>query len=111
MCGQVRELEAPSFHHEVVKRAVSASIVDGGPREFELSMQLTKALCDVDVLTPEQLALGCTRLVEASADLKLDYPRAPEMLAQYLERCCSLKLLEPQEEWHAEAAKLRNGKA
>ena len=43
----VRELEAPSYHHEVVKRAVSASIVDGGPREFELCLQLTKQLCEV----------------------------------------------------------------
>ena len=78
----VRELEAPSYHHEVVKRAVSASIVDGGPREFELALRLTSELCEADVLTTDQLSLGCTRLVEASPDLQLDYPRAPELLAQ-----------------------------
>ena len=107
----VRELEAPSYHHEVVKRAVSASIVDGGPREFELALRLTSELCEADVLTTDQLSLGCTRLVEASPDLQLDYPRAPELLAQYLERCCTLKLLTPADEWIATAATLRGGKA
>lgn len=105
----VRELEAPNYHHEVVKRAVGASIVDGGPREFELCLQLTTALSAADVLTGEQLALGCTRLVESAEDLQLDYPKAPELLAQYLERCCALKLLAPAEEWSATAATLRGG--
>mgnify|MGYP002834929328 CR=1 FL=1 len=107
----VRELEAPSYHHEVVKRAVSASIVDGGPREFELCLSLTRKLTEIDVLTAEQLGLGCTRLVESIADLQLDYPRAPELLAQYLERCCTLQLLPQHEraEWQATAARLRAG--
>ena len=105
----VRELEAHFYHHEVVKRAVGASIVDGGPREFELSLQFTKALCEADLLTGEQLALGCTRLAEAAEDLQLDYPKAPELLAQYLERCCALKLLAPTDDWHATAAALRGG--
>jgi len=107
----VRCLEAPSYHHEVVKRAVSSSIVDGGPREFELCLQLTRELADVDVLTPEQVSLGCTRLVESVADLQLDYPRAPELLAQYLDRIVELRLLTPADEWRDAAARLRKGEA
>ena len=62
-------------------------------------------------LTAEQLGSGCTRLVESIADLQLDYPRAPELLAQYLERCCTLQLLPQHEraEWQATAARLRAG--
>jgi len=102
----VRELEAPMYHHEVIKRCVSASIVDGGPREFELALTLTKQLHEDGLLTAEHLALGCTRLIEASADLQLDFPRAPERLADYLEQCVALGLLSTADEWKAPAAKL-----
>lgn len=107
----VRELEAPSFHHEVIKRLVSTSLVDGGPREHELAVQLTSRLQADDLLTTEQLAQGCHRLVDAAPDLRLDHPRAPELLADYLERCCSLSLLSPEDEWRAMAKSLRSGGA
>jgi len=107
----VRELEAPSYLHEVVKKLVSSAIVDGGPRELELALQLTRRLSEDTLLTGEQLAHGCTRLVEAAPDLRLDHPRAPDLLAEYLERCCSLTLLSPSEEWTSHAAALRGGKS
>ena len=50
----VRELEAPSYLHELVKRLVSSAVVDGGPREFELALALTSKLAEEDLLTPEQ---------------------------------------------------------
>ena len=103
----VRELDAPSFLHQVVKQIVSASVVDGGPREFDLAVQLTIALSDAGLLPAEQLALGCTRLVEAAADLRLDFPRAPEGLAKYLELCSEKRLLSPTDEWLATACRLR----
>ena len=111
----VRELEAPSFHHEVVKRLVSTAIADGGPRELSLASTLTEKLCEEGggaLLTPEQLAQGCTRLLEALPDLRLDHPKAPSLLADYIEHSCKSKLLPSLDEWTQTVAELRtqNGK-
>ena len=107
----VRELAAPSYHHEVIKRLVSSSIVDGGPRELGLAVHLTSKLGETQLLNGEQLSHGCTRLLEALPDLQLDHPRAPSLLADYLERCCDLNQLQPADEWHATARSLRDPNA
>lgn len=108
----VRELEAPSYLHEVVKKLVSTSILDGGPRELELAIALTQRLRSDDApLSAEQLSQGCTRLIDATDDLRLDHPKAPDLLADYLDRCCKLSLLSPADEWAASAIALRGGKA
>ena len=65
-------------------------------------------LPQADLLTAEQLAVGCTRLIESIADLQLDYPRAPGLLAKYLQRCCDLQLLTPDGGWRDAAARLRD---
>jgi len=107
----VQELAAPSYHHEVVRRLVSKCVVDGGPRELHLAIDLTSKLFATLLLTSEQLAQGCSRLVDALPDLQLDHPHAPELLADYLERCVDLQLLAPAGEWKQSAAQLRAGKA
>jgi hypothetical protein len=133
----VKELDAPSYHHEVVKRLVGASVVDGGPRELNLAVELTAKLAEADVLTTEQLSLGCTRLLDAVRhahstlsrslapdhkpapthplcrvlqlpDLQLDHPHAGELLAQYFERCCGMGDLLPKSEWMPTADRLRS---
>ena len=43
--------------------------------------------------------------------LQLDHPRAPSLLADYLERCCDLNQLQPADEWHATARSLRDPNA
>ena len=107
----VRELEAPSYHHEVIKKLVSSAIVDGGARELELALGLAQRLSQEQLLTADQLGHGCMRLIDAAPDLRLDHPRAPELLADFLERCCKLSLFDKAEEWrgHALALKGRNG--
>ena len=70
----VKELDAPSYHHEVVKRLVGASVVDGGPRELDLAVDLTAKLAEADVLTTEQLSLGCTRLLDAVSGIACPWP-------------------------------------
>ncbi|MEC7300920.1 MAG: hypothetical protein VXW43_19885, partial [Pseudomonadota bacterium] len=52
----IKELEAPSYHHEVIKRLLSAAIADGGSREHGLALELTRTLSENATLTPEQLA-------------------------------------------------------
>ena len=106
----VRELAAPSFHHEVVKRLVSTAIADGGPRELGLATALTSTLCASSgeaLLTADQLAHGCSRLLEALPDMRLDHPRAPELLGDYLDACVAARLLPNDVEWKASAAQLR----
>ena len=108
----VRELEAPSYLHEVVKKLVSSAIVDGGERERGLALALTEKLANGDaLLSAELLAQGCMRLVEAADDLRLDHPKAPVLLADYLDQCCKLSLLKPADEWTVHAESLRGNKA
>ena len=151
----VEELGTPNYHHELVKRLVGASIIDGGPTELKLAVRadtiaahcmphrrtphhrtphrrttartppraatsrasppsrgrrrklparaptpalsgasrpplpleqvtLTARLSAAQLLHTEQLALGCTRLLEALPDMRLDRPGAPEVLASFL---------------------------
>ena len=70
-------------------------------------MALTDRLGDLQLLTTEQLAQGCTRLVDSLPDLCLDHPRAPTLLADYLEHCCHVDQLTPAAEWRAEVSRLR----
>ena len=103
----VEELRSPNYHHELVKRLVGFSIVDGGPRELTLAVQLSARLSDKGLLHAEQLALGCSRLLEALPDMQLDRPRAPEVLADFLDQCCEGGHLQPRETWHTTATRLR----
>ena len=56
------------------------------------------------LLSPEQLQLGCQRLVDDVADLRLDNPRAPQLIAAFLTRCCDGLGLDAS--WRDAAARL-----
>ena len=87
-------------------------IVGGGERERGLALALTEKLANGDaLLSAELLAQGCMRLVEAADDLRLDHPKAPVLLADYLDQCCKLSLLKPADEWTVHAESLRGNKA
>ena len=47
------------------------------------------------------------RLNLLTADLRLDHPHAPSLLADYFERCCALGQLARPVEWRATAEALR----
>ena len=64
-------------------------------------------LCDEAVVPPQQLALGCQRLLDAAADLAIDNPQTPAELAGILERFCERGHLAPREEWLASIQSLR----
>mmetsp|Transcript_27721 Transcript_27721/g.81528 ORF Transcript_27721/g.81528 Transcript_27721/m.81528 type:complete len:88 (-) Transcript_27721:220-483(-) len=81
----VRELHKPAFHHELVKRLIVAAI-DVPRREQELAVGLVQRMVTEEVLSPEQLCLGRQRAAEGAEDLRLDNPRAPELIADFLER-------------------------
>jgi len=102
----VRELDAPPFGHEVIKRLFVLAL-DGGARHVALAEQLVQRLCDEAVVPPQQLALGCERLLDAAADLAIDNPQTPTELAGVLERFCECGHLVPPEEWRASIESLR----
>ena len=102
----VRELQAPRFHHEVIKRLLVLAL-DGGARHVSLAEQLVQRLCDEAVVPPQQLSLGCERLLDAAADLAIDNPQTPTELAGVLERFCECGHLVPPEEWRASIESLR----
>ena len=105
----VRELDAPLYHHEVVKRVAVIALDATGSRELERASDLVDKLCAEQLLTPEQLSQGCARLVDAVDDLRLDNPKAPELLSQFFVRACAKGHLRPEAEWRATAAKLSGG--
>jgi len=82
----VRELQAPSFGHEVVKRAVVFFLAASDDARRRCSA-LLKALATHDetspVLTPTQARLGFERLRAALPDLRLDVPNAEALLDDF----------------------------
>jgi len=104
-CRCVRELDATGFHHELVKRLIVLSI-DGGARERALAQQLVEDLSTEALLPPEQLVLGCQRALDAAPDLKLDNPRADDLIADFLEGFVAGGLLPSN--WSESISRLRS---
>eukprot|EP00326_Haptolina_ericina_P010173 CAMPEP_0181223624 /NCGR_PEP_ID=MMETSP1096-20121128/30649_1 /TAXON_ID=156174 ORGANISM="Chrysochromulina ericina, Strain CCMP281" /NCGR_SAMPLE_ID=MMETSP1096 /ASSEMBLY_ACC=CAM_ASM_000453 /LENGTH=529 /DNA_ID=CAMNT_0023316565 /DNA_START=8 /DNA_END=1597 /DNA_ORIENTATION=+ len=102
------ELNAPSFYHEVVKRLVVLSL-DHNSTEQQLARRLVGRLYGDRLLTEEQLLLGCKRLLEALPDLRLDNPKASEVLSEFFDSCCELDALAPSEDWREAIRVLRSG--
>lgn len=75
----VRDLDAPHFGHEVVKKIVYQA-VERGDKDLRRGMQLLKALLETRILDSHQLTLGMQRSVQGLGDLSIDVPDAPERL-------------------------------
>lgn len=92
----VKELEAPHFHHELVKRGVKIAMeLDGAGKGGEL---ITKeaSLSNIDamaalfgflvrnaIISEYQVSKGVSRLHQLLPDLKLDVPAAPALLKEF----------------------------
>ncbi|EFJ42803.1 hypothetical protein VOLCADRAFT_107054 [Volvox carteri f. nagariensis] len=86
-------LEEPGLHPLFVKAAVSLAL-DRKDRERELVSKLLVALVP-EVISPEALAGGFTRLLAAADDLVLDVPDAVHLLSLFLGRVVVDELLPP----------------
>ena len=62
------------------------------------------------VISREQLALGCQRAIDASADLALDNPKAPLIVAAFVEEALADGHLDPTDGWQEAAHALREQK-
>ena len=81
----VREMNAPHFHHELVKRGVSAAMeLDGDAMS---NMDAMAALIDFlvrnAIVSEHQVNKGVSRLHERLPDLQLDVPTAPKLLEAF----------------------------
>lgn len=88
----VRELKAPHFHHELVKRGVKIAMEEDGrdhaPREsssLDAMAALFKFLVENAIVSEYQVAKGSSRLRKILPDLRLDVPAAPKMLDEFEE--------------------------
>mmetsp|Transcript_831 Transcript_831/g.2517 ORF Transcript_831/g.2517 Transcript_831/m.2517 type:complete len:411 (-) Transcript_831:101-1333(-) len=83
----VRELAAPAFGHEVVKRAVVAALPHDDEARNAVSRLLAELVADAEgLVSPAQAARGFARLKDALPDLTCDVPNAGELLAAFVER-------------------------
>ena len=76
----IKQLNAPLFYHEVVKRAV-VHVLDKQQMDQNSMSSLLAYLVERDLLTKQQAVKGFTRLHDLLPDLKLDAPNAPTVLA------------------------------
>jgi programmed cell death protein 4 len=88
----VKELNAPHFHHELVKRAVKIAMEeDGGDGEktkdasIDAMAALFSFLVKNAIVSDFQVSKGVSRLKKILPDLKLDVPGAPGMLKEFEE--------------------------
>ena len=76
----VKDLDAPYFLHEVVKRVVVLAS-EHGKDKVDPAITLLKALQSADVLSENQLKMGLSRVESSIDDISLDAPNAKEVFA------------------------------
>jgi len=79
------EVNAPQFYHEIVKRMITASM-DKSAEQQERMSELIHNLHRNEILSNQQAAQGFQKLHDKMADIVLDTPTAPRILAEFTER-------------------------
>eukprot|EP00633_Aureoumbra_lagunensis_P002765 CAMPEP_0197291176 /NCGR_PEP_ID=MMETSP0890-20130614/11726_1 /TAXON_ID=44058 ORGANISM="Aureoumbra lagunensis, Strain CCMP1510" /NCGR_SAMPLE_ID=MMETSP0890 /ASSEMBLY_ACC=CAM_ASM_000533 /LENGTH=421 /DNA_ID=CAMNT_0042763809 /DNA_START=126 /DNA_END=1391 /DNA_ORIENTATION=- len=94
----VKELEAPQFGHEVVKRAITTALPLAQDKHDAISLLLKALATDDDTspsLSKHQAKLGFNKLFQILPDLILDVPDAKRKLNAFLDRAKADFLLPP----------------
>jgi programmed cell death protein 4 len=94
----VKELRSPSFHSEVVKRAVVCAM-DQEPEKRQSMSDLLAHLYDVEVLSSKQVCMGFERLRALLSDLILDTPLAQQILTEFIHRAIEDRIISPKATW------------
>lgn len=81
----LRELHAPQFFHEVVKRAVTIAMDEHEEQQARIS-QLLSYLSSSGLLTQSQAQQGFNRLFNNLSDLSLDVPLARGIIESFVRR-------------------------
>ncbi len=97
----VKELGAPHYLHELVKKTVEVAM-DGDEKRMELAKRLLEEGCSRGVIPHHQLVLGVRRLEKALPELMLDVPFAKkdvEEIVSFLLKAGLLKEEELKQNW------------
>lgn len=88
----VREMDAPHFHHELVKRGVRLAMEKDGLDHCDVGVSALDAIAALfsflvknAIVSEYQVAKGVNRLHKILSDIKLDVPAAPAMLQEFEE--------------------------
>ena len=81
----LREINAPQFFHEVVKRAITLAMDKPSEQQVQMS-KLFSHLATIQLLSHQQAEKGFNRVFEALPDISLDVPGAGKVLEAFLER-------------------------
>lgn len=80
----VRELNAPHFHHELVKRGVTIAMESSSSSSsVDAMVALISFLVKNAIVSEYQVAKGVSRLRKILPDLTLDVPSAPAILDEF----------------------------
>lgn len=88
----LKELHAPQFFHEVVKRAITIAMDKSEEQQVNIS-RLLAYLASSRILTQSQAQQGFNRLHNLLGDLSLDVPRAKEILVGFVQRAIAEDVL------------------
>lgn len=75
----VRELNVPMFHHEVVKRAITNALEEGGDENATAMASLFAFLVTQEIVSSEQINKGFERFRDVLPDVALDIPNAASL--------------------------------
>jgi programmed cell death protein 4 len=81
----IRELNAPHFHHEIVKRAVTQALDKPEEQRQAMSSMLSYLVAE-DVISHQQVLQGFRRVNSLVPELMLDTPSAPVLVAEFVAR-------------------------
>jgi programmed cell death protein 4 len=90
----IKELNSPFFFHEIIKRAVTASLDQTEEKQIQIS-KLFKYLYDIGILTNSnmQIKKGFDKLYLALPDLVLDTPDAKRIVDSFKQRAMDDQIL------------------
>ncbi len=86
----VREMDAPHFHHELVKRGVRIAMEKDGSDNTESGVSALDAIAALfsflvknAIVSEHQVHKGVKRIHKVLSDIQLDVPAAPAMLEEF----------------------------
>ncbi|KAH9310627.1 hypothetical protein KI387_025662 [Taxus chinensis] len=91
--ADLSDLGCPSYHHYFVKKLISMAM-DRHDREKEMAAVLLSSLY-ADMIEPEQVSKGFSKLLDSADDLALDIPDAVDVLALFVARAVVDDILPP----------------
>jgi programmed cell death protein 4 len=88
----VKQLAAPYFHHEIVKRAIVCAL-DRSVEQRQSMSALLEYLVKEEMVSQAQATKGFRRIYGIISDLILDTPNAPSLVNEFTQRAIEAEVL------------------